>query len=94
MKKFRTVLGILVIGLLFTSCKSSDESHENVKQISSDHYEYTNGAWHSMEYRTTIKTIDECQYIILFGTDGRNIIHKENCNNKEFHLSELEYYKK
>lgn len=47
-------------------------------------YENDNSNWSSMEYMIEEKTIDDCEYIIIFGVDGRNIIHKANCTNS-FH---------
>lgn len=47
-------------------------------------YENDNTNWSSMEYMIEEKTIDDCEYIIIFGVDGRNIIHKANCRNS-FH---------
>ena len=44
-------------------------------------YEYSSGVWGSMEYMIAERTIDSCEYIIIFGPEGRNIIHKANCNN-------------
>lgn len=37
-------------------------------------------AWY---IRLKKKTIDSCQYIIIFGSEGRNIIHKANCKNTQ-----------
>mgnify|MGYP000163741544 CR=1 FL=1 len=51
-------------------------------------YEHTEAGvfWGSMDYKIEERIIDSCEYIIIFGTEGRNIIHKANCNNS-FHLS-------
>lgn len=44
-------------------------------------FEYDGGVWSSMEYIIEEREIDSCQYIIIFGVEGRNIIHKANCRN-------------
>ena len=65
------------------SCTSSDSN--NISRTPTEsYYEYNGGVWSSMEYGIDEKTIDECEYIIIFGSQGRNIIHKANCGNS-FH---------
>lgn len=65
---------ILLIPLLY-SCSSEDETKNG-------YFENTNnGIWGSVEYRIEQKIIDSCEYIIIFGAEGRSIIHKANCKN-------------
>lgn len=84
MKKIFIVIITLII--LLSSCDRVKEelilekANANAKP-SSNHWEHTGGIWGSVDYRIVEKTIDSCQYIIIFGTDSRNIIHKANCRN-------------
>lgn len=32
-------------------------------------------------YTISVETIDSCEYIVLDGSSGRSIIHKQNCKN-------------
>lgn len=66
---------------VFSSCNVSSEEPKNQQQIKIGDYEYTSGLWNSMYYKIQERTIDSCQYIIIFGVEGRNIIHKANCRN-------------
>ena len=72
MKKL--ILLSFIITLLI-SCESSNTPDIN-------NYEHlNNNVWFTMEYKIEQKTIDSCEYIIIFGVEGRNIIHKANCKN-------------
>lgn len=86
MKKFKisTVAAIAVYAMLaagVSSCAVSSEETKNEEPIKDGSFEYNGGMWDSMEYRIEERTIDSCQYIIIFGAEGRNIIHKANCRN-------------
>ena len=72
---------LTLISLLLISCSQSGrrERHEANRQPGS--HEYTGGIWSSMNYAIEEKTIDSCEYIIIYGSEGRNIIHKANCRN-------------
>lgn len=48
---------------------------------SSTEYEHKGAMWNGIEYKIVEKTIDSCEYIIIFGSGSRNIIHKANCSN-------------
>ena len=37
--------------------------------------------WHTAQYNIHEKTIDGCEYIIVFGEYGRSIVHKHNCDS-------------
>jgi hypothetical protein len=71
----------LCVMLLF-SCSSSDSSENVIPKDGT--FEYDGGLWVSMNYKIEERTIDSCQYIIIFGVEGRSIIHKANCRNS-FH---------
>jgi len=81
--KFTTIPAIALYAMLaagVSSCNisSGENKNETPKNIS---YEHTGGVWGSLDYRIEQKTIDSCEYIIIFGSEGRNIIHKANCRN-------------
>jgi hypothetical protein len=85
MKKlnFTTKIAIALYAMLaagVSSCNisSGETKNETPKNVS---YEHTKGMWGSMDYQIEQKTIDSCEYIIIFGSEGRNIIHKANCRN-------------
>lgn len=73
-------LNLICLSLIVitTSC-----SNTNSKDAPSS-AEHTSGIWGYIDYGIEEKTIDSCQYIIIFGSHGRDIIHKSNCKNK-FH---------
>jgi hypothetical protein len=74
----------IAIGLLgIISCNCNNEhTSKDVKKSTEYSYEHTTGGfWGSVEFGIEQRTIDSCEYIIIFGSDGRNIIHKANCNN-------------
>lgn len=73
---------VILLSFVLISC--SRGNNEQIKNNNS--YENSSGMWYSMEYKTIIKEIDNCEYIIIFGVGGRNIIHKENCKNSEHRL--------
>lgn len=82
MKKILTICSVSLLFLLFIlSCSfNSSQTPENYS------YEHNGGVWSSMDYKIEQKTIDSCEYIIIFGDKGRNIIHKANCKNS-FHTT-------
>lgn len=52
------------------------------KSIKDGQYEHlTDDMWSSIDYRIEERKIDSCEYIIIYGTDSRNLIHKANCRN-------------
>ena len=73
----------MAIGFLgIISCNCNDEhTSKDVETSTKYDYEYTGGVWTSTDYALEQKTIDSCEYIIIFGTGGRSIVHKANCNN-------------
>lgn len=86
MKKFKisTVAAIAVYAMLVvgvSSCNVSGGETKNEAPPKDGYFEYDGGIWSSMEYKIEERTIDSCQYIIIFGSEGRNIIHKANCRN-------------
>lgn len=62
------------------SCNSGEESKNETPPKDGD-FEYDGGMWRSIQYKIEERTIDSCQYIIIFGLESRNIIHKANCRN-------------
>ena len=86
MKNFKIskVAAIAVYAMLaagVSSCNVSTEEAKNEEPIKYGRFEYSGGVWSSVEYKIEERTIDSCQYIIIFGSEGRNIIHKANCRN-------------
>lgn len=81
---------LLVISIFSCSTRNSEiknsEIEKDNKVETTGHYEYKEGLWGVIKYKIEEKTIDECEYIIIFGSEGRNIIHKANCSNS-FHNS-------
>ncbi len=69
---------IFVLATIISSCSISTIEAKN-ESIKCESFEYDGGMWSSMQYGIAQKTIDSCEYIIIFGTEGRNIIHKANC---------------
>ena len=81
--KFTTKTAIALYAILaagVSSCNISGGETKN-EPLKDGHFEHTNGVWLSTEYKIEEKTIDSCEYIIIFGSEGRNIIHKANCRN-------------
>ena len=83
----KTIKSILIIamtiglfGIIACNC-NNEHTSKNVETNTKYGYEYTDGIWMRMNYALEQKTIDSCEYIIIFGTDGRSIVHKANCNN-------------
>lgn len=74
----------LLIGLIASCSESKNQSQIQNTKIKDGYFEYDGGTWSSVEYRIEEKTIDGCEYIIVFGPQSRNIIHKANCENS-FH---------
>lgn len=69
---------MLAVGVSSCNISSGETKNETPKNVS---YEHTEGMWGSLDYQIEQKTIDSCEYIIIFGSEGRNIIHKANCRN-------------
>ncbi len=82
--KLLNIIFTLLLIITISSC-SNEKSTKN-KPTEDGYFEYNNSIWSSMEYKIEQKTIDSCEYIIIFGVEGRNIIHKANCNNK-YHIN-------
>ena len=84
MKKFKisTIAAIAVYAMLAAGVSSCNFSGGETKNETQKHvYEHTGGLWSSLDYEIEQKTIDSCEYIIIFGSENRNIIHKANCRN-------------
>lgn len=86
MKKFKisTLAAIAVYAMLaagVSSCTVRSEETKNEEPTKDGYFEYDGGMWSGIEYKIEERTIDSCQYIIIFGSGGRNIIHKANCKN-------------
>ena len=85
MKKILTV----TLLMLSVSCAQQDSRNPSTTTVPAKDtivekpysYEHSSGMWSSIDYMITERTIDSCEYIIIFGSEGRNIIHKANCNN-------------
>jgi hypothetical protein len=69
---------LLTIGV--SSCNSGSEETES-EPLKDGYFVHKKGMWSGMQYKIEETTIDSCEYIIIFGIDGRNIIHKANCKN-------------
>lgn len=78
----KNLVKLILISFVLFSCSSGN--NEQIKENFS--YEHSGGIWTSLEYKIAVKEIDQCEYIIIFGSEGRNIIHKENCKNPEHSL--------
>lgn len=86
MKNLKIVLISILAFCVLVACAPNNNGETNTPDSSVGKYEYDGGGWSSMEYKVEEKVIDSCEYIIIFGSDGRDIIHKANCNNP-FHTS-------
>ena len=75
----RKLLLIVSLFMLLSSCSPEEPTKYGGGA------EFTGGMRGHVEYAITEKVIDSCEYIIIFGNDGRNIIHKANCENT-FHI--------
>jgi len=62
--------------IIFNSCNNIEN-----EKIEDGYFEYKSGTWGSLEYKIEEKTIDSCEYIVIFGSNKANIIHKANCSN-------------
>lgn len=81
MKINKTIVLIgFILASLFDSCNPKQESEKN-EIPPNGYFEYDGGMWGSIEYKIEQVVIDNCEYIIIFGSDNRNIIHKANCIN-------------
>ena len=84
----KTIKSILIItmtiglfGIIACNC-NNEHTSKDVEKSTEYSYEHTTGGfWGSVEFGIEQRTIDSCEYIIIFGPSGRNIIHKANCNN-------------
>jgi hypothetical protein len=89
MKKLKIIsiiaMSIGLIGIISCNC-NYEHTPYGVEKSTKFSYEHTGGLWLSTEYSIDQKTIDSCEYIIVFGQQGRSIIHKANCKNS-FHLN-------
>jgi len=82
MKNFKTNKMLFIALLIgFCSCKTKNEDFKNELFNKNGYFEYQGGTWSSVEYKIEEKIIDSCQYILIFGAQGRNLIHKANCRN-------------
>ena len=85
MKRFKitTVAAIALYAMLAAGVSSCNVSGGETKNepLKDGYFEHKDGMWSSMDYKIEEKTIDSCEYIIIFGSEGRNIIHKANCRN-------------
>ena len=82
--RYSTILAILTIPFMILACSSPDDNDRKRKKLEQrpdDYYEYKSGVWSSMEYKVVEKTVDDCEYIIVFGSQGVDIEHKANCKN-------------
>lgn len=80
--KIVTTIALLVnLAIGVSSCGVKAEETKKEEPIKDGYFEYKGGTWSSLEYKIEEKTIDSCQYIIIFGSESRNIIHKANCRN-------------
>ena len=80
------ITGLLGWGLSSLIKKAISGTNENpfsmIDSVQTDNeYEYGGGIWNTQSYLIEEKVIDSCEYIIIFGIEGLNIIHKANCNN-------------
>lgn len=89
MKKVKLNVIAFIVGLSMSftlqSCAKYDEKTGEESILNDGYFEYDGGSWSSIEYKIEEKTIDSCEYIIIFGSENRNIIHKANCRNS-FHV--------
>lgn len=82
--RYSTILGLLTIPFIILACSPLDDNSKKRKKSEprpDNYYEYKSGVWNSMEYKVVEKTVDDCEYIIVFGTQGVDIEHKANCEN-------------
>ena len=73
---------IIFVLLLFTSCGSNSSDG---KKVSKEPKFYYHEVARCPSVQVYMVRIDECEYLIADGSYGRDIIHKENCDNP-FHL--------
>ena len=75
-------LRIVVLTLLltvFTSCG------DTTKPPPSHSYQHMGeGAWGGVTWAVDSIRVDGCEYLIIFGSESRMMLHKENCDN-QFH---------
>lgn len=75
---------VLFAGFMMVFIAINSSSGESPKENAQQH-EYSGGMWTSVQYKIREVCIDSCEYIVIYGPDGRNIIHKANCENP-FHI--------
>lgn len=79
-----TIVSVIII--LFMLGRENSKASELTPENPEYPYEFDGTVWNSVEYKILEYRIDSCEYIIIIGVEGRNIIHKANCDN-EFHLN-------
>lgn len=81
--KITTVVAIALYAMLAAGVSSCNVSGVEAKNepLKYGYFEHKDGIWSGIDYEIEEKTIDSCEYIIIFGSEGRNIIHKANCRN-------------
>jgi len=80
----KTIILTFLVLVVISACTVRIPKEEENKPSTPYNYERSDTIhdyWGSIEYQINEKTIDSCEYIIIFGIDGRDIIHKANCDN-------------
>lgn len=70
--KQKLILSILALSLI--SCQKA-QNKDNAVVIDKT------SRINTQSYSISVEVVDSCEYVILDGTYGRSIIHKENCSN-------------
>jgi hypothetical protein len=72
---------LVLLFIMLVACTKREPEHQFKMTSTAGQFEYSGGMWSSMDYAIAEKTIDGCEYIIVFGVEGRCITHKANCEN-------------
>ena len=63
--RMKKIITIAVLAICLYSCEGFKQKNKNNK-VTEDIFEYSGGSWSSLEYKIVEKTIDSCEYIIIF----------------------------
>lgn len=80
--KLTMIAAIACYAILAAGVSSCNVSSVEERTID-DHYEYDGGVWLSMNYKIEERTIDSCEYIIIFGF-GRSKYYSQSQLQKPY----------
>ena len=81
-KKLSYAISIVLAFGVYSCSNTEDDPTNDLIENTQGKWEHQDGdAWSTVDYRVEEIEIDMCDYIMIFGVEGRSIIHKANCAN-------------